>query len=229
MRSSINWLLGDRASRTLTAVWNWLWGIPTESGGRVAVEVAQVSLQAMQESVQQLAESVAQIKAGHQKAKSMYDSKQKELKQAEEQALLAHRNGNAEAARLAMSRTIALERLLPQLADRVAQAETILKANQDKLDREWQRLEIYKIELVNLKDLSVVSEALAAISTVNSDIRSDSARSQFEQAQNAIEGRYQTKSALAELSENPNEKLAADLDRMTLDSEIQRRLQALDR
>ncbi len=228
MRTVATWLLGERASRTLTAIWNWLWGIPIESGGKVAVEVAQVSLQAMQESVQQLAESVAQIKASHQKAKGMYDNKQKELKQAEEQALLAHRNGNAEAARLAMSRTIALERLLPQLADRVTQAETILNTNQEKLSREWQRLEAYKIELQNLKDLSVVSEALAAIATVNSDISSDSARSQFEQAQGAIEGQYLQKTALAELSDNPVEKVAADLDTMTLDSEITRRLKSLD-
>ncbi len=228
MRTFVNWLLGERASRTMTAIWNWLWGMPVESGGKVAVEVAQVSLQAMQESVQQLAESVAQIKASHQKAQAMYHSKQKELKQAEEQALLAHRNGNAEAARLAMSRTIALERLIPQLAERVAQAETILNANQEKLNREWQRLEAFKIELQNLKDLSVVSEALAAIATVNSDISSESAQSQFKQAQGAIEGRYLQKTALAELSENPTEKVAADLDTLTLDSEITRRLKSLD-
>jgi phage shock protein A len=32
---------------------------------------------------------------------------------------------------------------------------------------------------------------------------------------------------MAELSENPNEKLAADLDQMTLDDEVSRRLQML--
>jgi len=51
----------------------------------------------------------------------MYESKQKKLKQAEEQAHLAHHNGNAEAARLAMGQVITLEQLLPQLAERVTQ------------------------------------------------------------------------------------------------------------
>lgn len=228
MRAFIDWLLGERASRSLTAIWNWLWGLPIESGGKVAVEVAQVSLQAMQQSVSQLAESVAQITASYQQAKKMYDTKQQEFKQAEEQAFLAHRNGNEEAARLAMSRAIALERLLPQLAEQVAQASKVLQASRDKLSREWQRLETYKVELQNLKDFSVVSEALAAISKVNRDLDLDSARSQFEQAQVAVQGRYLQKNALAELAENPTEKLIADVDKLTLDAEISRRLKSLD-
>jgi len=37
-----------------------------------------------------------------------------------------------------------------------------------------------------------------------------------------------TSAALAELSENPNEKLAADLDQLTLDDQVSQRLKALE-
>ncbi|NJK73671.1 MAG: PspA/IM30 family protein, partial [Microcoleus sp. SU_5_6] len=44
MKKAVYWLMGDKAGRTLVGVWNWLWGIPVESGGQVAVEVAEESL-----------------------------------------------------------------------------------------------------------------------------------------------------------------------------------------
>ncbi len=56
--------MGDRAGRVIVGSWRWLWGLPVESGGKVAVAVAEESLQSMQESVQesveQLAKAVAQ-------------------------------------------------------------------------------------------------------------------------------------------------------------------------
>jgi phage shock protein A len=64
MRGFIDWLMGDRAGRVIVGSWRWLWGLPVESGGKVAVAVAEESLQSMQESVQesvqQLAKAVAQ-------------------------------------------------------------------------------------------------------------------------------------------------------------------------
>lgn len=228
MKRIIYWLMGEQAGRTLTASWKWLWGLPIDPGGKIAVEAAQESLHSMQESVAQFTESVAKIMASYQRAKEKYQSKQGELRQFEQQAALAHRNGNDQAARLAMSKAIAVEHLLPQLASQVAQAQKILQANQEKLDRERQRLETYKIEMQNLKDLSDVNEALAAITKVNSDIRVDSARSQFERAQASIQSRHLETNAIAELSSDPAEKLVAELNKLTLDDEIDRRLQTLN-
>ncbi|MHC5915233.1 MAG: hypothetical protein ACYTXE_30540 [Nostoc sp.] len=46
MKQSILYgLIGDRAGRVVQAFWNWLWGKPIETGGKIAVEVAQASLQ----------------------------------------------------------------------------------------------------------------------------------------------------------------------------------------
>ena len=193
----IYWLIGERTGRTLVGIWNWLWGIPVESGGKIAVEVAQESLESMQISIYQLAEN---------------------------QALLADQRGNEEAARLAMSRAIAIERLLPKISEQVAQAEQLVVAAKEKLYREREKLEAYQTEMQNMKALSEINEALETIAKVDTSFNLNSARSQFESAQAAVEGRYLKVNAQAELSESHTERMQADLDRLTLNDEISRRL-----
>lgn len=228
MKQFTYWLLGERAGRTLVATWNWLWGKPIESGGKIAVEVAQESLQSMQRSVWQLTESVAKISASYRQAKEKYESKSREAKEAETQAALAQRNGNIEAARLAISKAIAIEQLLPQLTQQLAQAEQILQTHREQLSREQQRLETYKVEMQNLKDLAEVNEALAAIAQVNRAIGLEGAQSQFDAAKSAVQERYLHNNSLVELSENPSEKLTADLQEMAIDDEISRRLDQIN-
>lgn len=228
MKKAVYWLMGDKAGRTLVGVWNWLWGLPVESGGQVAVEVAEESLRSMQESVQKLAAAVSTQVAAYQRAKTKYEEKVKEWQTFERQAMTAQRNGNEEAARLAMSKTIQIEKILPQLETQVQQAEQYVSASKDKLNRERMKLEAYKTDMQNMKDMAEINTALGAISKVNNDLNIDSARSQFEQAKNAVERRNLEQQALAELSENPQEKLQAELENMTLDDEVNRRLEMLD-
>ncbi|RUT10033.1 hypothetical protein DSM106972_005280 [Dulcicalothrix desertica PCC 7102] len=228
MKKAIYWLMGERAGRTIVGTWNWLWGIPVEQGGKVAVAVAEESLHSMQQSVQKLAEAVAMQVGSYEKAKKKYEEKAQELKQAEQQAALAQRAGNQEAARLAMSRVIQIEQLLPQLEAQVKQAEQYVNASKEKLNRERMKLEAYKTDMQNMKDLAEINEALGAIAKVNNEFDIGSARSQFETAKNAVQGRNLRQNALAELSENPAEKLQADLEQMTADDEINRRLQMLN-
>jgi len=225
VRGVVYWLLGDRAAQTLIALWNWLWGIPLESGGKISVEVAQESLYSMQEAVQQLTESVAQMTASYQRVQQKYNEKQKEFEDVQQQAFLAQRQGHIEAARIAMGKALLIERLLPTLAEQVTQAEQILHVHKERLHREQQHLETYKLEMQNLKDLSEVSEALKTITQINRSFEVTSARSHFETAQSSIQRRYLRTNALAELSESPTEKLTADLEKLTLDDEISQRLQ----
>lgn len=227
-RKLVYWLLGDRAARLVVATWNWLWGIPVESGGKVAVEVAQESLHSMQQSVVHLTESVAKVVAAHRQAREKYEAKKKELQQAEHQALLAKQVGNQEAARLAMMQAIMIERLLTQLEERVKQAEQIMIVSKEKLERERHKLEAYKAQMQNLKALSEVNEALAVIAKVNTDLNLDSARSHFEAAESAVQHRHLKVNALSELSENPTENLVAELNQLTLDDEITQRLHQLN-
>jgi phage shock protein A len=227
MKKVIYWLMGERAGRSLVGAWNWLWGIPVESGGKVAVEVAQESLASMQESVQKLTQAVSTQVAAYQRAEQKYQAKVQEMQRYEQQAVTAQRQGNEEAARLAMGKVLQIEQLLPQFEAQVQQAGKFVSASKEKLNRERTKLETYKMDMQNMRDLNEVNEALATLSKVNSDLSIDSARSQFEQAKNAVERRSLKEQAYAELSENPAEKLSADLDRMTLDDEVSRRLRQL--
>jgi phage shock protein A len=224
----IYWLLGDRAGRVVMGTWRWLWGLPVESGGGVAVAVAQESLQSMQESVQKLAAAVAMQVGAYERAKKKYQEKTVQLDSFERQALLAHRAGEFDAARLAMGRAIQVEKLLPSLEQQVQQAEAFVNASRDKLNRERMKLEHYKSDMQNMKDLAEVNAALESIARVNNEFDIGSARSSFEAAKRAVEGRHLRSTALAELSENPVEKLSADLEQLSLDDEVSRRLAALE-
>ncbi len=228
MKKAIYWLMGEKAGRTIIGTWNWLWGIPVESGGKVAVETAEEALRDMQTSVQKLSEAVATQVAAYQRAKQKYQDKAKEMQGFERQAMTAQKQGNEEAARLAMSKVIQIEQLLPQLEVQVQQAESYVNASKEKLRRERTKLEAYKTDMQNMKDMTEINEALAAMAKVNSDLNIDSARSQFEAAKSAVERRNLKQQAIAEFSENPDEKLQADLEKMTLDDAVAQRLQRLE-
>lgn len=227
MKKAIYWLMGEKAGRTLVGTWNWLWGMPVESGGQVSVNVAEESLRSMQETVHKLATAVATQVAAYERAKQKYDQKEAEMRKLEQQAAIAQTNGNEDAARLAMTKVIQIEQILPQFKIQVGQAEQYVKAAKDKLNRERMKLEEYKTQLTNMKDMSEINKALAEISKVNNDLSIDSARSQFEQAKNAVERKNLQQNAMAELSENPNERLEADLEGMVIDDEVSRRLKSL--
>jgi phage shock protein A len=228
MKKVLYWLMGDKAGRTIVGAWNWMWGLPVESGGPVAVAVAEESLRSMQESVQKLAAAVSTQVAAYQRAKTKYEEKVREMQTLERQAITAQRNGNEEAARLAMSKVIQTEQILPQLESQVKQAEQYVNASKDKLNRERMKLEAYKTDMQNMKDMAVINEALRDISKVNNDLSIDSARSQFDRAKNAVHDHHLKQQALAEISENPQERLQAELENMTLDDEVNRRLEMLD-
>lgn len=74
-KALIFWLIGDKAGNSLVAIWNWLWGIPIESGGKIAVESARESLESMQKSLAELTESVAKVVAAQQSAQAQYEAK----------------------------------------------------------------------------------------------------------------------------------------------------------
>lgn len=227
MKKFIYWLMGEKAGRAIVGTWNWLWGLPVESGGKIAVETAEEALRDMQASVQKLSEAVATQVAAYQRAKQKYQDKVQEMQKLERQAIAAQKQGNEEAARLAMSKVIQIEQLLPQLEVQVQQAESYVNASKEKLRRERTKLEAYKTDMQNMKDMTEINEALAAMAKVNSDLNIDSARSQFEAAKSAVERRNLKQQALAEFSENPDEKLQADLEKMALDDAVTQRLQML--
>jgi phage shock protein A len=228
LRKIIYFLFGERAGRVLVGSWNWLWGKPVDEGGQVAVSVAEESLRTMQESVQRLTQAVATQVSAYQRAQQKYQEKVKEFSQYEKQVQTAQGNSNEEAARLAMGRLIQVEKLLPQLEEQVHQAEQFVNKAKEKLNRERAKLETSKTDLQNMKDLTEINDALEQMAKVNADYSIDSARSQFEAAKDAVQRKNLKVSAFNELSENPAEKLDADLQKMTLDDEITQRLAGLE-
>lgn len=206
MKKLLYWLMGEKAGRTIVGSWNWLWGQPIEQGGKLTVAIAEESLQSMQESVQKLTSAVAMQVGSYEKAKKKYEEKVAELKRLEGTAATAQSMGNMDAARLSMSKAIQIEQLLPQLEGQVKQAEQYVNASKDKLNRERMKLEQYKTDMQNMKDLAEINEALGTIAKVNNEFDIGSARSQFEEAKNALQNRNFRENALAELSENQLKK-----------------------
>ncbi|MBW4574517.1 MAG: PspA/IM30 family protein [Aphanothece sp. CMT-3BRIN-NPC111] len=227
LKKILYWFIGETAGRSSVAVWKWLWGLPVEPGGKIAEKVAQESLQSMQQSVVQLTAAVARVVAAYEQAKQKYNRKQEEFYQSEKQAQLAYGQGNQEAARLAITKAIMVEKILPQLSQQVAKAEKLMIAAKEKLNREREKVEAYKLEMINIQALSEMNQAMKDIVNITTELDIESSRSQFEEAQGAIEGRYLRENAQAELLENPTEKLEAQVNQLTLDEEINRRLQQL--
>jgi phage shock protein A len=227
MKKVIYGLFGQRAGSVIVGTWNWLWGLPVDQGGAGAVMVAEESLRNMQLSVQKLTEAVATQVASYQRAEQKYLLKVREYQNLESKAKMAMSQGNEAAARLAMSQALQIEAVLPQLKDNVETAEKYVTAAKQKLSREKERLATYKSDLSNMRDINEVNQALEQMTRVNNSYNIDSARSQFEQAKGAVERRQLKTRALSELSEDPNEQLAADLDQMVQEDEIARRLSQL--
>ena len=222
------WLLGETAGRTSVAAWKWLWGLPVESGGKIAQNVAQESVNSMQESIAQLTDAVAKIVAAYELAKQQYHLKADELQQAQNQVKVAMSNNNQEAARLAITKVITIEKILPQLSDRVSQAEITMQKAKDKLKRETEKLEAYKLEVKNLETLSKVNVAMAEINQITTDFNLDSARSQFSQAKDSIEQKAFLEVAKSELNGDLVEEQEAEINSITLETEIDRRLRSLE-
>jgi len=211
-KALIFWLIGDKAGNSLVAIWNWLWGIPIESGGKIAVESARESLESMQKSLAELTESVAQVVAAQQSAQAQYEAKKQEHTNYLQQAVTAQKKGLQEAARLAMVKVLSLEKILSAMKDRVDNAEKVVIAAKEKLRQEQEKIEHYKLEMSNLKAISSMNEALGKINEFDSSLNLNNSRDRFEDANEAIKDRYRKENAYSELSENYSEKLAQEID-----------------
>jgi phage shock protein A len=69
-----------------------------------------------------------------------------------------------------------------------------------------------------------MNEALGKINEFDSSLNLNNSRDRFEDANEAIKDRYRKENAYSELSENYSEKLAQEIDFLSLDDEINRRL-----
>jgi phage shock protein A len=224
MKSTVYWLMGDRAGRVIVASWNWAWGKPVAQGGKIAVEVAQESIHSMQASIAQLIDSVAKAMAAYERVKQQHESKQSYAQNLENQADQALKQGQENQAQIMMERAIEIERILPVLESQVQKAGEAVESLKTRLEKERNKLGSFQIQMQNLQSLAEVNEALAIITSLNSDLEVDSARNQFQEAQAAIENRNVYVNAYQELSEDPVEKTQGQVEKTMMQDEVKRRL-----
>ncbi|MEO1672715.1 MAG: hypothetical protein AAFR77_18375, partial [Cyanobacteria bacterium J06631_2] len=86
----------------------------------------------------------------------------------------------------------------------------------------------YKLELENLESLTLVNQAMAEMSGISTEFGLDSAQRHFTEAKNGIEKKALLEEAKAELTENPNEVLADEIDALSLEAEIEKRFKSLN-
>jgi phage shock protein A len=227
MKTFIYWLMGERGGRITISTWNWLWGIHSTPTEKTAVSVAEESLESMQASVQKLAEAVKNQVDSYGRARHRYDAKLREKEQFEHQAAIAQSQGNQDSARLAIAKVIRIEKLLPQLEAQLQEAEQFVTTSQERLYREQLKLEHYKTDMQNMKDLAEVNQALSEIAKVNSDYEVHSARSMFESAKDVVQTRAFQQNALVDLVDDPAESQFSDLENQALDDEISQRLRRI--
>jgi phage shock protein A len=79
--------------------------------------------------------------------------------------------------------------------------------------------------MANLKAVSELNEIMADIHSISTELDLDSARSQFEEAQNSVEGRYVYETTKAELAEDETEQIQNNIDKLSLDEQINSRLE----
>ena len=81
----VYWLLGEKAGCTVVGTWNWLWGIPVEAGGKVAVSVAERIFAVYASSRYKSWPKQWPWQVGaYERAKQKYEEKAQELKTCEQ-------------------------------------------------------------------------------------------------------------------------------------------------
>jgi phage shock protein A len=204
-----NWLMGDRAGKVTTDVWDWLWGKepPTapQPSQEDTLEIAERSLALMSQSVASLSNAVGQQASSYKKLQVEYDKKAQEIQGLEREAAIAAKKGRERDARLTLVKVIQQEALLEQLHAQIDRVEELLISSQNRLTQEQLEVERYRTEIQNTRDLSRVNTALREIARVNDEFDGGSAKSTLDNAQmQATEYEMQQK-LVADISRNRSE------------------------
>ncbi|MCY7368432.1 MAG: hypothetical protein LH474_09795 [Chamaesiphon sp.] len=205
----VNWLMGDKAGKATTDVWDWLWGktppvVPPPSQ-EDTLAVAEHSLALMIQSVASLSAAVAQQASSYKKLQTQAERQAQEIAALEQAAKLEAKKGRDRDARLTLAKVIQQETLLAQLYTQIDRAEALLISSQNRLTQEQLEVERYRTEIQNTRDLSRVNTALREIARVNDEFDGGSAKSTLDNAQiQAAEYEMQQK-LLADISRNRSE------------------------
>ncbi|MEO0354802.1 MAG: PspA/IM30 family protein [Cyanobacteria bacterium P01_A01_bin.3] len=227
MKKAVYWLFGDWAGGIVVGSWSWLWGVDneTDNSDLDTIAAASESIAVMEVSVKRLVDVVSMQHDAYQRARQKYLQKQREFKNAEQLAFDAQHNGQDSTARLAMAKAIQIEKILPVLKGQMQQAEELLNGFQTRLEEERLALETHKGELQNMKDLTEISEVLAAVKQAGQGLAASDAKGRFQDMYSELEERTKTDILASELYQDPENLATAKLSQLELDEEIARRLE----
>ncbi|TVR14085.1 MAG: PspA/IM30 family protein [Phormidium sp. GEM2.Bin31] len=231
MKKAVYWLMGDWAGRITINTWNWLWGKPPEAPPDSEADVittAELSLKTMQQSVQDLEQTVRAQRSAYRQAELKYKAKLRQVESYEKQAAIAQQQGDKAGARLAMTQAIRLEKLLPQIGDRLHHAQAFLQSSEERLQRETIQLEAYRLDVEHLKDMAELGDVLDPMSQMSRQQDLESARSHLDDARSRLELQRLEEQALTELSQTQPGDMEADSEHYHLNEEVERRLQQFD-
>lgn len=213
MKAFILWLMGDSLGQMTIDSWQWLWNInpqpapstPSTSetvnaADRDAVGRAEASITAMQTRITELENAVKQVVAAAKLAREQYTAKYQQWQDLEAQALAAQTQGNVPEARLAMSQAMIVDRILPQMLERVERAQDLAQAAQTKLAQERESLTIGQTEIETIKAMVAMNQSLIQTEEFSKLFQEGSPANRFEKAQEEIEHRNKELEAMYELT-----------------------------
>jgi phage shock protein A len=232
MKEFVYWLMGDRAGKVTVSTWNWLWGIEAKATPPVSVAPkpneaftnAESALAAMERSVDNLAKAVSQQEFSLELAKKKYAEKVRELRQIELSALSATKAGKEDEARSLVARSLQVEKIVEHLECQVKEAEKYVISSQNRLTQEQIKLENYRLEIRNMKDIAEINSALHAIARVHDELDGTSAKSSLEAAKMTIDEYNLQQQTLAAMTNPPAIDLPSE---SSVNEEIERRLQKM--
>lgn len=187
-------------------IWNWLLTVPDEG------QIAKVALESMQNNVAQLAETLAKLVEADKQASLKYEAKRQEATELLKKAQAAYQSGQDEAAKIVMTQVLVIEKMLPHLEQVAERSHQVVFDVTQKLSREQEKIEIYKLQIEHLT-------FFREINTILENIVETTNQSPFNDLRDQIENLKINMEFI-----DPEYSCEQLLDQLNLDEQIEQRL-----
>lgn len=229
MNNLILWLIGDTLSGIIMDGWNWLWQTPTKSSTSVVkvnknnnditLEHANQLLISITARVLEMQKAVDRVRAITYEIKRQYDVKCQQHQELVAKVLEYKKAVEIVEARMAMAKTIGIERILPELQARLEHSQEMLISINECHTQEQAKLSLLEIEMETIKACMAMNESMG---NRDSDKFNDLSNLQekFKNVQTEIEDRYQQVQIMSQLSNQSNFAAQEPLNIKDIDERI---------
>ena len=188
----------NRTTTVIRATWNWLWGIPMETGGEISAQIGEDSIDDLAKSFQKLVDSVGLQRAALAEAHRLQEETEQQVEALGQQAEQLVAAGEDDAALAVLAEQDVLDEYRPQLEAQVQYAQQNLAEGTTRMKEA--QLELKKMQAQQKMGASTmrVTQALERANQA-AGIDSESARQYFEKSQAAIQRRNLKAQATSEV------------------------------